>query len=129
MRINVFVTEDEAASQLALAGERYDQAKREEAEAAEAKRIADEEAAAQLARRHDELLSMDPPAVAVIDGEAWFRTDEGGYGTADEEGWCNSWLELLGEFADEDVATFDTREAFDAVRAAAAARQTEGAGA
>ncbi len=119
----VFVSDAEVAAQIDVAGQRYDQAKREAAEAAEAKRIADEEAAAQVARRHDELLGMDPPAVAVIDGEAWFRTDEGGYGTADEEGWCNSWVELLGEFADEGVTTFDTREAFDAAHAAAAARQ------
>lgn len=127
--LRVFVSDDQVAAQVDSAGERYDRAKREAAEAAEAKRIADEEATAQLARRHDELLAMDPPAVAVIDGEAWFRTEEGGYGTADEEGWCNSWPELLGEYADEDVTTFDTREAFDAAHAAAAARQTEGAGA
>ncbi|MEZ0495434.1 ParB N-terminal domain-containing protein [Sphingomonas sp. IW22] len=119
VRLQVFVTAEQAASHTEAAGERYERAKREVAEAAEAKRIADEEAQQQLAHRRAELEAMTPPAVAVVDGEPWFRDDEHGYGTADQEGWIDNWLALIDQLGAEDIITFDTREAFDSAHAAA----------
>jgi ParB family chromosome partitioning protein len=113
--VNVFVTDEQVAAQQAAAEARYDQ-ERAEKEAAEQARTT----------RLDELSSLSPPAVVVVDGEAWARGEDGTYAAIDEEGdggYAGSWTALLSNYRDvldQIGATFATREEFDAAMSAPA---------
>jgi ParB family transcriptional regulator, chromosome partitioning protein len=121
----VFVADEEVAAQTAAAADRYDRARLEAAEAAEARARAAEQASQRNAARQIELEAMDPPpAVIVVDGEAWGRDDEGAYVTIDdaEDGWLEDWstlLDALNPAADPDHRVYATRAEFDAAHAAA----------
>lgn len=119
VQVSIFVSKSEVAEQRAAAEAKYDRdlaeaADREKAD--QAKREADD-------RRLAELEAMDPPAVVVVDGEAWGRAEDGSYAVIDENGdggFADSWLNLLANMeADYIGDTFETRETFDDAMAAA----------
>lgn len=122
--LEVFVTDEEVAAQAEAAEARYDEELAQRAAVEAASRSAEEAQAAASQARADELLAMDPPAVALIDGEAWARNDAGAYAVIDDEegGWCESWPGLLANFDPLDVThTYATRAEYDAARAGAGA--------
>lgn len=109
VEIQVFVTQAEVDAQRTAAAARYD---RELAERAEADRVAREQKEA-AEKRWEELEAMDPPAVVVLDGQAWHRQDDGSYLAEGDDDAFDSWAQLL-EYSDEVGDTFATRADFEA---------------
>jgi len=125
--VQIWVTEVQATAELDAAEQDYEDQLREEAEAAARRERERAEEAAAREKREAEFGAMDPPAVVVIDGEAWARIDggdeDGAYATIDEveDGYICSWPDLLDSFDVDNIGdTFATREAFDAAIAGAA---------
>lgn len=126
--VKIFVSEAGVAAQLDAAEQAYDQhlvaeqAKKDAAEAQQAQRHALDKQ--RQASRRAELVTMDPPAVVVIDGEPWARAEDGSYSPIDDlqDGYVDAWLQLLDYFGvDEFDSTFGTRAEFDEALAAATA--------
>ncbi len=125
--VQVFVTNAAIAEQVVPAEARYDQALAERAaaeEAMEAARVKGQE-------RSTKLAELEPPAVVVVDGQAWGRGEDGSYATIDEEGdpgFAQSWAALLANYGADDIGeTFASRVDFDT--AMGAALDTDGAAA
>lgn len=109
--VDIFVTDEEIAAQADAAAARYDELVAEEAErqreADRAKLVAD--------LRAERMRAMDPPVVAIVDGEVWISQDDGSYVTDIlGDGHLENWQQLLDVFDAEEIITFATREAFDA---------------
>ena len=124
VHVQLFVTDEAVAEQLGAAEARYEQAAAERAAAEQA-----QEAAAAVAReRSSKLAEMEPPAVVVVDGEAWARGEDGSYATIDEEGdpgFAQSWAALLANYPADDIGeVFASRADFDT--AMGAALETDG---
>jgi ParB family chromosome partitioning protein len=115
--VQIFVTDAEIADARPAAEARYETVL---AEAAAADREA-EIASAAATKRSEDLLALDPtPDVIVIEGEAWFRDDDGHYASADDDADIYAWRHLIEGLSDEEVATtYATRADFDAAMSAA----------
>lgn len=123
--VQIYVTEAQMEVHLQEAADEHAAAELARAAAAIAAEEAAAENAAALEARAAMLEAMEPPAVVVIDGEAWARDDAGAYSVIGEESesYVDTWLGLLANFDTADVdATYATREEFDAAMDAAAAR-------
>ena len=122
VEVNMFVSDEEIAAQKEPAEIEYDRelAAKQAADKAEAEKEAAEKA------RYEQLLALTPPAVVVVDGEAWFRDDEGSYIPEDplSDGGAVNWVTLVEahRWSIDDInATFATREEHAAALSAAAA--------
>ncbi|MBB3691488.1 ParB/RepB/Spo0J family partition protein [Sphingomonas sp. BK580] len=121
--VRIFVTDAEVVAARSGAEQDYDDDLAAQARAKEAQAEREREADEAARRRSAELTAMDPPAVAVIDGEAWFRAEDESYAPAyNEDATVGSWAELLEHYDADDIAsTFETRTAFDQAMADAGA--------
>lgn len=121
--VRIFVTDAEVDAQAAAAEKAYDEeiaSKTRDAEQAEQRQ---REAEAIVAEKAAALRDMEPPAVAVINGEVWLRAQDDSYAPVyDDVGSLDDWKAVLEEFEQHEIdATYATREAFDAAMAAAGA--------
>lgn len=119
--IKIFVSNVAIAEQVENASARYEQAKADRAAAIakqEAARLAEEQ---ESTARQAELVDMEPPAIALIDGDIWERAEDGSYSVTDDgaDGYVPDWLALLANFeADLVEQVFATRDEFEAAMAA-----------
>lgn len=98
--LKVFVTEEEVAAARDGAEAAYDQQAAEKAAIEQAA----EEAYAAATARLAALLGMDPPAVVAIDGQAWFRDNEGGYAPeSDDAEPFTDWASLVQAASDDAI--------------------------
>lgn len=119
--LQVFVPEASIAALLGEGEKRLDERLAAEADAREARERAETERKKAAEARVAELRAMDPPSVAVVDGEAWVRDDLGGYEVleSEEDTYLTDWIELVGHYGVQIELTYDDRAAFDAEMAAA----------
>lgn len=121
--VRIFVTDAEVAASLADAEQDYDEDLAAAARAAAEAQEREQAIAADAARRSTELAKMSPPAVVVIDGEVWLRSDDASYAPlSDDSNFVDDWATLLDHFDGDAIdATYATREAFDDAMAKATA--------
>ncbi len=86
------------------------------------KRAAEERERLEAGLRHERLATGPEPAVAIIDGQAWMRAEDGSYAAVGDEDSYDSWAFLLECTEPQDLGeVYETVEAFDAAMAAARA--------
>ena len=119
--IQVWVSKEQAEAATAQATIIYDQLEAERAAGIAAREAEKAKATDLNAARSAELVDMEPPAIALIDGDVWERAEDGSYSVTDEgaDGYVPNWIALLANFeADLVEQVFATRDEYEAAEAA-----------
>lgn len=119
--VQVWVSKEQAEAATAQATEIYDRILADRAADIAAREAEKVKATDAIAVRSAELVDMNPPAIALIDGDMWERAEDGSYSVTDEgaDGFVPNWIALLANFeADLIERVFATRDEFEAAMAA-----------